>query len=169
MGPKMKKHIFHCLSDHGLVCSVTNLFVEIPEVASEKSRSFCAIVFVGCCFVVFLGGHQNSNIYPHLYKIKAKNVRVRETAYNTLVRPQLECAAPIWDTHTKQKIFQLEKVQRRAVRLTTSNYEYRSSVTPMLQRLGWRTLEQRWEDARLCLFYKIVYGLVAVPLPVYIQ
>ena len=60
-------------------------------------------------------------------------------------------------------------VQRRAVRWTTSNYDYRSSVTAMLQSLGWRTHEQRRADVRLCLFYKIVYGLVAVPLPVYIQ
>ena len=101
--------------------------------------------------------------------IKTKNVRVRETAYNTLVHPQLEYAAPIWDPRTKQKIFQLEKVQRRAVRWTTSNYDYRSSVTAMLQSLGWQTLEQRRADTRLCLFYKIVYGLVAVSLPVYIQ
>ena len=76
---------------------------------------------------------------------------------------------PIWDPHTKQKIFQLEKVQRRAVRWTTSNYDYRSSVTAMLQSLGWRTLELRRANAHLCLVYKIVYGLVAVPLPVYIQ
>ena len=41
--------------------------------------------------------------------IKTKNVRVRETAHNTLARPQLKYAAPIWDSHAKQKIFQLEK------------------------------------------------------------
>ena len=28
--------------------------------------------------------------------------------------------------------------------------------------LGWRSLEQRRADARLCLFYKIVYGVVAI-------
>ena len=75
---------------------------------------------------------------------------------------------PIWDPHTKQKIFQLEKVQPKAVKWTTSNYDYRSSVTAMLQSIGWRILEQRRADTRLCLFYKIVYEIVAV-LPVYIQ
>ena len=35
--------------------------------------------------------------------------------------------------------------------------------------LGWRTLEQRRADARLCLFFKIVHGLVALPLPDYIH
>ena len=33
---------------------------------------------------------------------------MRETAYNTLVRPQLENAAPIWDPYTKEKTLQLE-------------------------------------------------------------
>ena len=39
----------------------------------------------------------------------------------------------------------------------------------MLDDLGWRTLEQRRADARLCLFYKIVYELVAIPMPDYIE
>ena len=101
--------------------------------------------------------------------IKTKNQKGRETANNTLVRPQLEYSAPIWDPYTREKTLQLEKIQRRAARWTTSNYATRSSVTAMLNQLGWRTLEQRWADARLCLFYKIVYGLVAVPLPEYVQ
>ena len=102
--------------------------------------------------------------------IKTKNQKVRETAYNTLVRHQLEYSAPIWD-HTQEKRHPAnwKKIQRRAARWTTSDYDTRSSVTAMLNRLGWRTLEQRRADARLCLFYKIVYGLVAVPLPEYGQ
>ena len=93
----------------------------------------------------------------------------RETAYNTLVRPQLEYASPVLDPHQKEKILQLEKVQRRAARWTTSSFDYRSSVTAIVNDLGWRTLEQRRADARLCLFFKMVYGLVAVPLPDYIE
>ena len=93
---------------------------------------------------------------------------MRETAYNALVRPQLEYSSPSWDPHTDDKTLQLEKIQRRAARWTTSNYDYRSSVTAMLDQLGWRSLAQRRVDARLCLFYKIVHGLVAVPLPDYI-
>ena len=68
--------------------------------------------------------------------IKTKNQKVRETAYNTLVRPQLEYAAPIWDPHTKEKVLQLEKVQRWATRWTTSNYDYRSSTTATVNNFG---------------------------------
>ena len=101
--------------------------------------------------------------------IRTKNEKVRETAYNTLVRPQLEYASLVWDPHHKEKILQLEKVQRRAARWTTSSFDYRSSVTAIVNDLGWRTLEQRRADARLCLFFKMVYGLVVVPLPDYIE
>ena len=90
-------------------------------------------------------------------------------AYNTVVRPQLEYASPIWDQYTKGKILQIEKGQRRAARWTINDFETRSSVTGMLDNLGWRTLEQRRADARLSIFYKIGYGLVAIAMPVYIQ
>ena len=101
--------------------------------------------------------------------IKTRNQKFRETAYNTLVRPQLESAEPVWDPHTEEKVLQLEKVQRRAARWTTSNYDYRSSTTATVNNLGWRTLELRRADAHLVLFFKIVHGLVAVPLPDYIH
>ena len=95
---------------------------------------------------------------------KTKQRKVREMAYNTLVRPQLEYASPIWDPYTKGKLLQIEKVQHRAARWTINDFDTRSSVTGMLDDLDWRTLEQRGADARLCIFYKIVYGLVAIPL-----
>ena len=102
-------------------------------------------------------GNANRTLGYIKINIKTKNTKVRETAYNTLVRPQLEYAAPIWDPYTKVKIHQLEKIQRRTARWTTNNYDYRSSVTAMLDQLGWRTLEQRQADERLCLFYKIIH------------
>ena len=111
----------------------------------------------------------NFRIHFKKHQNKNKKQKVRETAYNTLVRPQLEYSAPVWDPSSKDKTHQLEKSPKRAARWTTSNYDTRSSVSAILNQLGWRTLEQRRKDARLCLFYKIVYGLVAVPLPNYVQ
>ena len=97
--------------------------------------------------------------------VRTKMSRVREAVYNTLVWPQLEYAAAIWEVKTEQ----IEKVQWRAARWTTCNFDRMASVSAMLETLGWRTLEQRRADSRLCLFYKTVNTMVAVALPNYIK
>ena len=56
-------------------------------------------------------------------------------------------------------------VQGRAAGLTVRNFDNRASVTEVLNNLGWIKLEQRRAVAGPCLFYKIFYGLGAVPLP----
>ena len=43
--------------------------------------------------------------------IKTKMSKVRETAYNTLVRPQLEYAQAVWHPQNKGWISQIEQVQ----------------------------------------------------------
>ena len=95
----------------------------------------------------------------------AGNTELKEKAYKAIVRPQLEYA--VWDTHIKEDIQKIESVQRQAARWVLGDYSSYSSVTDMIGRLGWRTLEQRRTDSRLVLFYKIIYGFVAVPLPSY--
>ena len=44
-----------------------------------------------------------------------------------------------------------------------------SSVTQMQNELGLRSLEQRRADARVIMLFKIVHGLVAIPLPSYFE
>ena len=100
--------------------------------------------------------------------IKTKHQTIRATTYKTIVRPQLEYAASAWDPHSKDLTTKLEMVQRRAARWTMNDFSPTSSVTSMLDSLGWETLEHRRSCARLALFHNIVYGHVAVPLPEYI-
>ena len=101
--------------------------------------------------------------------LKAKNPELRRgKAYKAIVRLQLEYAAPVSDPHTLNDIQKIEMVQRRAARWVLGDYSPYSSVSDMLRRLGWRTLEQRRADSRLVLFYKIVHRYVAVPLPSYV-
>ena len=57
--------------------------------------------------------------------------------------------------------------QRRAARWVKNQFSPYESVTNMLSELGWRSLEDRWIDARLIMFYKIVHGYVAIQLPAY--
>ena len=86
--------------------------------------------------------------------LKAKSPELGEVAYKSIVGPLLEYAAPVWDPHIQEDIQRIEMVQRRAARWVLSDYSPSSSVSDMLGRLGWRTLEQQRADSRLVLFCK---------------
>ena len=60
-------------------------------------------------------------------------------------------------------------LQRRAARWVCNDYSSYSSVTDMLSNLGWRSLELWRYDLHIPMFYKIVYGLVAIPVPPYFE
>ena len=100
--------------------------------------------------------------------IRTKDSSIREVANKTLVRPILEYSCPVWSPHTKSNRHKIEMVQRRAARWTLCRSSSYDSVSDMLGDLGWRPLEDKRTDSRLCLFYKIVHGLVAVPLSPYV-
>ena len=108
----------------------------------------------------------NDDFYCTLFGVKViywyvPSPGVREAAYKTLVHPQLESGSTVWSPHTQSNI--------RVIRWTLSNYSPYESVTDMQLSLGWRSLEQRRADARLCMLYKIVHGIIAIPLPPYFQ
>lgn len=87
---------------------------------------------------------------------------VKETAYKSLVRPILEYASTAWGPHYQGDIQKLEAVQRKAARFCMGDYHQKSSVTKMLNELGWETLESRRKTARLTMMHKIVNGHVGI-------
>ena len=117
--------------------------------------------------------HQSLSWSNHLHNITSKASRtlnfikhnlskcskkVKESAYLTLVRPCLEYVACVWDPCQLYLKKEIEKVQKRAVRWTLSDYSRYSSVTEMLSQLQWATLEQWRCITRILIFYKILYG-----------
>ena len=88
--------------------------------------------------------------------IKTKSPQIHEMANQSLFCPQLEYASAVWDPYTKDKTHEVEMVQRRAARWTSSDYARTTSVISLQSQLNWQTLKERRSVARLCLFYKIV-------------
>ena len=86
----------------------------------------------------------------------------KEVAYKTLVRPQLEYAAPFWNPYHKLQIQEVEKVQRTAARWTYMRWRNTSSVGDMLDELECPSLEARREKSSLTFFYKIHSGTVSL-------
>ena len=100
--------------------------------------------------------------------VQTKNKDIRTLAYNSLVRPQVEYGSVVWSPYMKENKDKIEMVQRRAARWVSNDYSTYSSVTGA-SNLEWRSLENRRYDARLLMFYKIIYDLVAIPIPLYFE
>ena len=84
--------------------------------------------------------------------------------YKGLVRPILEYASPLWDPSGKTLQDELEKVQNRAARFVTGNYNFETgSMTKILEHLKWESLKQRRKGSILVLFYKGLKGQASVP------
>ena len=94
--------------------------------------------------------------------LRVNSKSVKELAYTMLVRPKLEYASTVWDPYKQDQIANLEKVQRRAARVVTNRHRNTSSVTDMLESLGWQSLEKRRKVARLTLLYKILSNCVNI-------
>ena len=74
-------------------------------------------------------------------------------------------AAAVWGPSTKTGINKVEAVQRRAARFCHNDYRRTSSVTSMIQNLGWEELQHRREQCKtiMMLLYRIVNDLVDIP------
>ena len=88
---------------------------------------------------------------------------VKEKCYKSLVRPIMEYASCVWDSHSKRNIDKLEMVQRRAAWFVKGDYNRASSVTAMLADLEWNTLQQRRMQSKTVMLYRVVHQLVSIP------
>ena len=81
-----------------------------------------------------------------------------------MVLSLLEYFCPVWDPYRQgDKINdKLNKIQRAAARFVTNNYQRESSVTALIQELGWTDLKTRRKNFRLPSLYTILKGLIAV-------
>ena len=69
------------------------------------------------------------------------------------------------DPHTKTKTDQIEMVQRRAARYVFNDYRRTESVNQMLQLLNWKSLQERRQQAKATMMFRIAFNLVALPTP----
>ena len=88
---------------------------------------------------------------------------MKEASYKTLVRPQLEYAATVWDPSSKTGINKVEDVQRCSARFCLNDYRRTSSVTSMIQNLGLEELQHPREQCKTIMMYRIVNDLIDNP------
>ena len=87
---------------------------------------------------------------------------VKEAAYKGLVRPVLDYGSSVWDSPGVVLQEELKRVQKRAARFVTGNYNYETrSMTGILGQLKCESLKKRRKDNRLILLYKGLKGNAA--------
>ena len=80
------------------------------------------------------------------------------------MRPVLEYSGSVWDPSGVGLKNELEKVQNRAARFVTGNYNFETgSMTGILEHLKWESLKKRKRDSILILLYKGLKGKASIP------
>ena len=72
--------------------------------------------------------------------------KLKQIAYFSLIRSFMEYGATVWDPYQKYNSEKIESVQRPAARFVKSRYSRYSSVSDMLDELGWTPVSQRRLD-----------------------
>ena len=80
----------------------------------------------------------------------------------------MEYASCVWSPHTASNIHRLERVQRRSARYVMGDYSWYNSVTPMLNTLGWESLEARRAKSQVTMLYRITNNHVDIPSSAYL-
>ena len=88
--------------------------------------------------------------------------QVREKLYFAPIRPHLEYACEVWSPYTNELTQRIEKVQRNGARFAMGDYRYRSSVTDLLFKLKWDSLESRRLLFQLKYVHKMFTNQVAL-------
>ena len=110
-------------------------------------------------YIATMPNKVNSKLSFLCRNLKGCPEKLKQTAYFSLIRSFMEYDATVWDQNQKYNSDKVERVQRRAARFVKSRYLRYSSVSDMLDMLGWTPLSQRRQEVRHILFYKIINGL----------
>ena len=86
--------------------------------------------------------------------LRGCNRQTKEKWYLCLVRPHLEYAASVWDLYQDYLVKEIDGVQRKAARFVLGDFRTKSSVTAMIKTLGWETLQERRDRARIVGMYR---------------
>ena len=107
----------------------------------------------------------NANSTLGLLRWAVVVIKLKDTAYCTPVRPELEYGSCVWNPNKQQNINKIESVQQRAARFVLNRNLHYSHVTPMIQSLGWDLLHHRRLLSQGTMFSKTYMCYVGISLP----
>ena len=86
------------------------------------------------------------------------------TVYDTIIQPHFDYAISIWGKCSKERISVVQRLQNRAARAITKNYDYTIPSSKIIQKLGWMNIDQRYQYFTGILMFKSLNNLAPLPL-----
>ena len=99
--------------------------------------------------------HRISQVLPH---------NLLCTVYNTIIQPHFDYAISIWGKCSKERISVVQRLQNRAARAITKNYDYTIPSSKIIQKLGWMNIHKRYKYFTGILMFKSLNKLAPLPL-----
>ena len=80
--------------------------------------------------------------------------------YSSIIQPKFDYAITIWGYTCDNNLHKIQRLQNRAARIVTGNYDYVSTRgTELVKRLKWMCVTQRRDYFILILMYKSIHGM----------
>ena len=98
-----------------------------------------------------------SNATSAIAVTRSRKQRIKPTSDQLLNMPPLHGILT-----PKEIIRKIEQIQRSSARYVTNNYDRRSSVTALLSKLEWPSLQERQRQSRLTMLFRIRFNLVDI-------
>jgi len=174
---KMKLNIDKCMV---LTVTLKNnpkrhniLYITMARLASVTSAKYLGITIDSRLsfneHVVITCKKANSILAFICRNFRSYQRKIKTDLYLTYVKLILDYSVSVWAPHTNRAINQLDSIQWHGTHFVMSDYRRTSSVSSMLLSLHWYNTETQHKEAHLIMFYKIIHGIVNVPLPAYIH
>ena len=145
------------------------------SLGGEVVKSVSEATYLGVIFSDKYGT-RTSNWQPHINTVVARAnqrlgflkrslrgspFKLRELAFEALVRSTLDYSGAIWDPTVEKEIAKIERVQNRGARWIRGARGI-LSITALLKDIGWVSVATRRRNQRLCLFYKLLNQAIDV-------
>ena len=112
---------------------------------------------------IWTGKNKSRRSLPRLLGLlkHAKSFLPREslkTLYTSIVEPHFRYCSSVWGCTGSTEIHQLQKLQKRAARIVT-NSSYNAPSRPLIEGLGWKTIQGLIENETGTMVFKSLNGL----------
>ena len=129
--------------------------VKIPHVRSAK---YLGVVIDSELKWTYHINELSSRLSSRLYILRKlrKNLPYNNfnCIYYAIFQSCIDYCLSVWGSTSEKHLNHLQKLQKRAARIVTQNFNWDESSINIIRNLGWQTIRERYEFLTCCITYK---------------